>query len=169
MDTFLLFQLHFTTRVKILIDDAIINDKISYYQQYAPISIASLEYFTGSDYCVKHNIKDNLGNLHNNVTYPKSIGGWYTLHNTNVYKINKQYSKLTGLWFLCYENRNYYGGKLEIYGDGVILFSGNMEPGIEPISLNIDISGVSELKIDFESGGTGEETHSGIADFTVQK
>ena len=68
--------------LKILIDDAIINDKISYYQQYAPISIASLEYFTGSDYCVKHNIKDNLGNLHNNVTYPKSIGGWYTLHNT---------------------------------------------------------------------------------------
>lgn len=55
-----------------------------------------------------------------------------------------------------------------IYGDGVPLNIGEIGPGIESIELDIDISGVSELKIFYWSGGTSV-TYSAIADFNVQK
>ena len=158
--------------VDVLPDDPDINSALAKYSEYAPISIADLEYFSGHDFGVGNNIKDNLGNIHNNVVYPV-CQGWSNASTANVYKINKKYSTLTGLWFQKYDCRTASAGypnegDLEIYGDGKLLYSGVMKPGLEPIELNIDISGVSDLKIVYWGGGT-TGSYSGIANFSVQK
>lgn len=154
-------------------DDEQINAAIGEYSSYAPISIAKLDYFKGHDFGVDNNKKDNLGNTHNNVVYPKIIG-WGNASTTNIYKLNKQYSELSGLWFQYYECRtsnmpySSYEGKLEIFGDDKLLYSGEMGPGIEPISIKIDVSNVNELKIHYFGGGT-DGSSSGIENFCVQK
>lgn len=158
--------------VDVLPDDPEINSALAKYSEYAPISVADLEYFSGHDFGVGNNMKDNLGNIHNNVVYPE-CQGWSNAATANVYKINKKYSTLTGLWFQKYDCRTASAGypnegDLEIYGDGKLLYSGVMKPGLEPIELNIDISGVSELKIVYWGGGT-TGSYSGIANFNVQK
>lgn len=43
-----------------------------------------------------------------------------------------------------------------------------MKVGIEPKNIDLDISGVTELKIYYFGGGS-DGSYSGIADFNVQK
>ena len=159
--------------LKYLPDDSEILDALSRYEEYIPVQISSLEYFTGTDFSVKNNIKDNLGNTHDNVVFA-TTQGWSNHTNKNVYKINKKYSKLTGLWFQLYDYRTArsqnipYTGTLEIYGDSKLLYSGKMGPGKEPIKLDLKLSGVTELSVNYRGGGS-DACYSGIADFCVQK
>lgn len=162
--------------LKYLSNDEEINAAIKRYEEYIPVSVAKLEYFTGNDFALDNNIKDNLGNTRNNVVSPKPIG-WSNAATTNVYKLNKQYSRLSGTWFQLYDFRTEvkygvgatdYPSELEIYGDGKLLYSGEMKVGIEPKNIDLDISGVTELKIYYFGGGS-DGSYSGIADFNVQK
>lgn len=162
--------------LKYLSNDEEINAAIKRYEEYIPVSVAKLEYFTGNDFALDNNIKDNLGNTRNNVVSPKPIG-WSNAVTTNVYKLNKQYSRLSGTWFQLYDFRTEvkygvgatdYPSELEIYGDGKLLYSGEMKVGIEPKNIDLDISGVTELKIYYFGGGS-DGSYSGIADFNVQK
>jgi len=147
----------------VLPNDSELLAKIDEYEEYKPVSIASLDCFYGYNISIENNKKDNLGNIHNNVA---DLSSAYN----NIYKINKQYSRLSGIWFQHYEYKTgkYYDSTLEIYGDGELLYSGKMGAGIEPIYLNLNISGVSELKICFDGNGYNGP-YSGIADFNVQK
>ena len=162
--------------LKYLSNDEEINAAIKRYEEYIPVSVAKLEYFTGNDFALDNNIKDNLGNTRNNVVSPKPIG-WSNAATTNVYKLNKQYSRLSGTWFQRYDFRTEvkygvgatdYPSELEIYGDGKLLYSGEMKVGIEPKNIDLNISGVTELKIYYFGGGS-DGSYSGIADFNVQK
>ena len=160
-----------------VLDDKDISDAIKRYKDYLPINIADLDYFSGHDFTVDNNVRDNLGNTHNNVTSPSGENAWANKVTTNIYKINKEYSKLTGLWFQLYDFRteivggisatNYYT-ELEIYGDNKVLYSGNMQAGYEPKEIDIDISGVSELKIHYFVG-VSDGSYSGIPDFNLHK
>ncbi len=89
----------------------------------------------------------------------------------NVYKLNKQYSTLSGLWFQTDEYKNEWRETiLEIYGDGTLLYSGKMSRRIEPIHLNLDVSSVSELTVSWALGVSGyRKDHCGIADFNLQR
>ncbi len=162
--------------LKYLSNNEEVNAAIKRYEEYIPVSVAELEYFTGNDFALVNNVKDNLGNIHDNVVYPVSKG-WSNASTTNIYKINKQYSCLSGTWFQFYDYRtevkygmgaNDYTSKLEIYGDGILVYSGAMKAGVEPQNIDLNISGVTELKI-FYFGGGSNGSYSGIADFNVQK
>ena len=162
--------------LQILPEDAQIKMALAKYEAYIPVSISGLEYFSGTEFAVESNVKDNLGNVHNNVTSPQPQG-WSNAATTNVYKLNKQYSRLTGLWFQRYDFRSAilygaaatnYTGTLEISADGKVIFSGKMAVGVEPVLLDLDISGVTELTIYYFGGGS-DGSYSGIADFNVQK
>ena len=162
--------------LKLLPGDEKITTAIKRYEEYTPVNVATLEYFTGNDFALENNIKDNLGNVRNNVVSPKPVG-WSNAATTNIYKLNKQYSRLSGVWFQLYDFRTEvkygvgatdYPSKLEIHGDGKLLYSGEMKVGIEPKNINLDISGVTELKIYYFGGGS-DGSYSGIADFNVQK
>jgi len=65
-----------------------------------------------------------------------------------VYRINGQYSKIAGTLFQLYDYRSFgETTKLEIYGDGKLLYQASMAGGIDPLDFSINLTGVLELKV----------------------
>lgn len=95
--------------------------------------------------------KDNLSNEHaHSITL---FSHNYDKGNV-VYKLNKQYNRLTALYYQLYNRRSSSGTTiLTISGDGQRLWEGRMSSGVEPINIDLDITNVSELKIEFQAIG----------------
>ena len=67
---------------------------------------------------------------------------------TVTYKLNGRYSRLTGVYFLPFSDRDTtttYAAAL--YADGEQVWSGSVTGGVEPISIDVDLTGVQELKL----------------------
>lgn len=159
-----------------LADDKDIAAAIKRYEEYIPVIITQLTYTEGDDWALENQVKDTDGKIHDNVVSPQSIG-WSNAHAVNVYRIDKKYSRLSGTWFQRYDFREEvkygmggttYPSILEIYGDGRLLYAGEMKFDAAPVELDVDISGVTELTIDYLGGGS-DGSYSGVADFAVQK
>ena len=105
------------------------------------VLLQDLDYFTGSDLKTETTMKDNLGNTQYNCFYVKSA--------TNVYKLNGQYTKMSGTLFQLYDYRSKssYESTVEIYGDGKLLYTATVSGGIEPIDFSVDLTGVLELTV----------------------
>ena len=107
--------------------------------------LKDLDYFTGEEWHEVATAKDNLGNVHTNVIFAR-----YGETRDNTYKIDGQYSQITGCFFQMYEARsNSRATYLEIYGDHQLLYSAEMNGGIEPIHFDVNISGILELEIKY--------------------
>lgn len=115
--------------------------------------LKDLDYFKGDDWRTPENstwsddsVKDNMGKVHKNV-----ISG----DISNTYKLNGQYSKITGTFFYNYRSRSYGSTfNLKIYGDGELLYSATVGGGIEPIDFSVDLTGVLELKVVLDNSWT---------------
>lgn len=115
--------------------------------------LKDLDYFEGHGWSTTENstwadseVKDNLGKVRSN-----AISG----DISNTYKINGQYSKITGTLFSNYRSRdNSYKYHFKIYGDGELLYSADMAGGIEPIDFSVDLTGVLELKVVLDGSWT---------------
>lgn len=110
------------------------------------MSLDNLDYFYASGlYSIESDSRtDNLGNTHNTMII------WHSAYNecSVTYKLNGQYSRLTGVDFLSYDSRNTTSTfTLTIYGDGAQLWSGTVTAGVEPLDIDIDLTGVLEMKI----------------------
>ncbi|MCL2416276.1 MAG: NPCBM/NEW2 domain-containing protein [Defluviitaleaceae bacterium] len=102
---------------------------------------------------------DNEGNTYEN-------GGIFA-GTTNVnrdnnhsitYLLDNQFSRFTGSIVLAHSSRdatrNY---RIEFYGDGILIHeSMRITGGTRPIHFDIDVSGISELRINRIAGGTAE-------------
>lgn len=92
--------------------------------------------------------KDNLGNEHTHCIDKSSGSTGASLS----YKLNGQYSRLTAVYYMEYEYRDWRRDvdsyTLTISGDGKELWRGSVGAGIDPQSIDIDITGVLELKIE---------------------
>lgn len=127
--------------------------------------LSQLDYFstagTGSWYFGEIT-KDNLGNEHS-----------YSMRNSNAhtgssvtYKLNGQYTRLTALYYQQYAYRSADIDRphtLVISGDGRELWHGSVGGGLDPVSVDIDITGVLELKIEYSNTAWGEHTALGDA------
>lgn len=92
-------------------------------------------------------IKDNLG-----VDHLHSIKVKDNLEHFVTYKLNGQFSRLTGTYFQIYDKRDSAQDKtsmLVISGDGRQLWQGSVGAGMDPIKFDIDISGVLELTLEY--------------------
>lgn len=96
--------------------------------------------------------KDNLGNEH---AHSITLFRQNTKGNI-VYKLNKQYNRLTALYYQLYDQRSSAGTTiLTISGDGQQLWKGTMNSGVEPMNIDLDVTNVSELKIELQATGSG--------------
>lgn len=125
------------------------------------VMLKDLDYFTGSAFSTNDGkpMKDNLGNEHMDVVGESA--GYYsgnfnlTRNYDNTYKLNGQYSRIKGVFFQNYKRRSSDKESiLEIYGDGVRLYSAKMKGGIEPIAFDVDLSGVLEMEIKWNICGS---------------
>lgn len=109
--------------------------------------LKDLDYFTGRDLRISNNIKDNLGNTRQEV----ASGDYYNGKFDNTYLINNQYSAISGTLFQQYDDRSTKGiSELRIYGDDDLLYSAEMNTGIEPLDFYVDLTGVMKLRIEFK-------------------
>ena len=66
----------------------------------------------------------------------------------NTYKLEGKYIQIVGVLYQPFDRRSDTDTRtLEIFGDGRLLYSANMSGGKEPISFDIDLSGVSDFEI----------------------
>lgn len=107
--------------------------------------LADLDYFAGTKYLnTKTTQQDNLGQTH----YHCLTGSF-----DRTYKLNGQYSKMTGTLYQTYDARSdivFNSFYLEIYGDGKLLHVINFAEdtkGYEPESFSVDLTGVLELQV----------------------
>ena len=108
--------------------------------------LSDLDYFTRTgEYdswkANTYSATDNLGNEHEH--YLSCAGS-----SSITYKLNAQYTKLTGILYQLYQHRERRGDtELSVYGDGELLWSGKVGPGLDPVNFNINVTGILELKI----------------------
>ncbi|MCD8017268.1 MAG: NPCBM/NEW2 domain-containing protein [Oscillospiraceae bacterium] len=109
------------------------------------MSLDNLDYFYLNDCTLSSKtVTDNVGNTHETM----EISHHVSKQGSIVYQLNGQYSKLTGVYFLSYSSRSYtWSDTLTIYGDGAELWSGTVTAGVEPLDIDIDLTGILEMKI----------------------
>ena len=118
-----------------------------------------LDYFNQSTTWVTDQMtKDNLG-----IEHTHSIQSPYAVYGDITYKLNGMYSRLTGSFYLQYFWRDYpYSSTMIIYGDNRELWRGTVDPNTEPIDIDIDVTGVLELKLEQpKQSGTGWAGYAG--------
>lgn len=145
--------------------------EISRYEEYAPVYLTNLEYFTGTNLDIRTAVMDNLGLEWDACIYPhvcwstNSIGG-------NTYKLNGQYNRIEGVFFHHYDDRNSSNSnKFAIYGDGKLLYTAKMTAELEPIEFSVSLTGVSELYFEYYVWGdwTQQYLTSAIANCALYK
>ena len=114
--------------------------------------LSDMDYFDVNDsydWKCGQELLDNLDKTHQHCI---NDSGWYHDNQYISYKINNQYSLLSGTFFQKYESRNEEGlSTLTIYGDDEILWSGSTGKGMNPVSFSINITDVETLKIVIKS------------------
>lgn len=106
--------------------------------------LKDLDYFTGSAFKTETTDKDNLGQARTNCIV--------TVSRDNTYRINGQYSLITGTLYQKYDYRSEPShGFIKIYGDGELLYEAEMNMGIDPLDFSVDIRGVLELRVHYGS------------------
>lgn len=115
--------------------------------------LSQMEYFSGTEsdrFYTAATEKDNLGDTH---AYCITRGFDRT------YVLNGQYSRISGTLYQTYNERSnsidFEDQGIYIYGDGKLLFSktyAEYETGIKPVSFNVDLTGVLELRVVFADG-----------------
>ncbi len=105
--------------------------------------VADMDYFDKDSFWFATGsvVKDNLGNEHQHCITDMDRKDYVT------YKLNTQYTRLTGVYFQQYDYRSNEGGTLTIYADDEKIWEGKVGGGIDPINISVDVTGVLELKI----------------------
>lgn len=135
-------------------DNERLAEAVEYYRQMGPVYLAELDYFDreecGFQLCEKM-VEDNLGNAHTAVLGASDGNAYNGPEMTwQTYKLGAKYTKFSGCCYLRFSDRasKKSSGTFQFYGDGTLLFdSGSIEPGDEPVSFALDVTGVDELKI----------------------
>lgn len=121
------------------------------------VLLQDLDYFKGTGWVTKGTVKDNLGQVRTNAFEGASDNG----NGNATYKLNGQYTMLSGTFFQPYNNRSdgvSDNTTLEIYADDALIYSAEMMGGIEPINFTLDMTGVLELRVrltSFDGWGHG--------------
>lgn len=128
--------------------------------------LSQMDYFNKSGpWTFDEVTKDNLGNEHLHsiqVEYLSTSKPFVT------YKLNSQYSRLTGLYYQNYNDRSSdYKTILVISGDGRELWRGTVGGGIEPIPFDIDITGVLELTLEYPNSYAFNDQKTRLGDVAL--
>ena len=121
--------------------------------------LSEMDYFTKSgSWRFNELTTDNLGNNHtHSIDNTNAFSGNYKV----VYKLDGQYSRLTAWYYQEYSVRDMDSSRtstLIISGDGKELWQGTMAAGIEPQYIDIDVTGVLELTIEYPESRSNTNT-----------
>lgn len=111
--------------------------------------LKDLDYFNkkGTGFTVLEGGTDNLGVTHQNSLTLNNYY-YYNQSTSYTYKINGQYSAISGIFYHQYAYRDESrSSTLKIYGDGECIYTASVSNEIEPIDFYVSLAGVLELKV----------------------
>lgn len=138
----------------VLAGDSELANLKEYYLSLAPVDLLQrYDYLEEDDCYVNTGRKDNIGNEYSRSICPSS--SYSKTHIT--FKINKEYSVLTGVVYVKYGSRSTRESqRIKIYGDDILLYTSEfLTAGVEPIPFEIQVTGVNKLKFATEDSGYG--------------
>ena len=124
---------------------------------YAPVDLTSLTpYFEGVIDVFTDGIRDTMGN-----TYRTGMRGYMSTSDSSrfdcfhIWDIGCQYNTLTATGIIREEDKgSRCEGCYRIYGDGILLYErSNIGSTTKPYSIEVDITGVTDLKIEMYGEG----------------
>ena len=139
------------------------NESNSFVEEYKPVYLLNMDTYAESGYIhvdtmysyntvvsAKDVYKDNLGNTYS-WGMNRRVPNFSMSKSYMEYKVT-QYNYLSGTLILNYETRsNTEAGYMRVYGDDVLIYtSPDICKGFEPLYINIDISGVDVIRIEFD-------------------
>ena len=148
-------------------DDASLKEKYEYYMGFEPVSIFDMEPFTeDKGINIKSSAKDNMGNI-----YEQAFSDYPREHDSisQTYDIGKKYNQLTGIVSIAPGLGYDHIVTVKFYGDGQLLKEIKMGKAYKPNPFSIDITGVTDLKIEYPANGSGLNNMLLVADVTLQK
>lgn len=129
--------------LQVLPDNATIKSTISEYEAKYPVLLQQLVYFTGRTLDNGGQQMDNMQKMQVNIIETDESGLF-----DNTYKLGGKYIKITGVLYQPFNQRSSTRVNVfEIFGDGRLLYSETMYGGKEPISFEVDLSGVNDFEI----------------------
>ena len=151
-------------------DSELLSEQAAYLA-CEPIILFSMDPYT-KDGDIMHysSMKDTMGNTHSDVLMGYEIDG-----ASETYDIGGQYNKLTGTIFVREDDKGKENAAgIRIYGDGVLLYENmNITSSTKPTAIDVNISGVVDLKIVLYCGGgnwmSGYDMYPVISGITLQK
>ncbi len=149
-------------------DDTSLQKKHEYYMGFAPVSIFDMEPFTEEHYGIEieSSVEDNMGNVYECAFYDENP---YSSAKSSTYDIGKKYNLLAGTIAVGEHNFYDHAGSVKIYGDGRLLTEIKMEKASKPSHFSVDITGVTDLKIEYPGNGSYSNNEIIVADVTLQK
>ena len=140
---------------------------IADYEDYAPIRISSLDYYTYNykSPSFANEYKDNYGDIQPNVTYGNFGADYY---------LDGEYKRLSGTLFRTYKERAESNSpSLTIKCDGKEVFSKTIAIGDKPVPFEVDLTGVEVVLISFHGVYTSlwptDYYLGGISEFNIYK
>lgn len=129
--------------------DKTLLEKASYYQSFAPVYLYDVDPYEGH-IGTDSTDEDMFGTVYSAVLY----------NGEGTYNLDKKYNELSMTIFLR-EARN---STFAVYGDGILLYKETIISNSRPFEVTVDITGVTDLKIDFPS-----PSYMGLANAYFQK
>lgn len=146
---------------------------IEEYQELLPRKLSMCYLIEESSYTTLENAWDCFGTTYQSVfgfettaAYPIETGD---LSGYAVFFLDEKFVKLSGTFALRDNIRNEGSATCKIYGDGELLYESPNLAGRTsyPVSVNVDITGVKQLRVEGSCYGGAEEKCYHIMDFTV--
>lgn len=135
-------------------EDEKLKQKYEYLMTFVPVSLFDMEPYKcdGESRLTVKTIKDNMGN-----TYEKAFQGYaFYSPKDGTYDIGKKYNLLSGTVAVEKCDHLDSGGSLKIYGDEKLLKQVKVDKNFKPIEISVDITGVTDLKIEFPKDASYE-------------
>ena len=127
-------------------DDAELQTLAEYYRNLAPVRLSNLESYRGDSFDYDEIVTDCFGTEHSDNTVNSG---------SETYRVSGKYATLKGIFFARIGGD--YNKKVEIrvglkcWGDGVLLCDLSTTNFKDPVPFSVDISGVTDLKIEMSS------------------
>lgn len=162
-------------------DDDEINKKVSYFEEYLPYNLYIEKNAVSYKGTAVHSLSGGIwfdyeatSNTSKKYSHCIHFEGKNNEYMKITYNLEGKYNTLSGTYFLGEFNKNWNrkSDYFVIYGDGKKLFtSDNITSGTKPKDINVDVTNINTLVVQFNSG-TGPEGTAGwynIANFVATK
>lgn len=132
-----------------------LKDAEAFYNKFRPVDITTLESYAQSSREIDlftNGIKDTLGNRYESGL--RTLGSDPSPYA--VYDLKKEYNTFSAIGFVESGDKGYAGVVyVKIYCDGELLFSKKITSETKPYNINLDITGVQDLKIELTGSFNG--------------